>query len=260
VISGIIQARREATEARRASTPLPDLVRRLKDAGGGAPIRPFVPALSTPDRISLIAELKKASPSKGILREDFRPAKLAELYAGGGAAALSILTEPTEFLGTYADLAEARAACDLPCLQKDFVLDEYQIYEGRLVGADAVLLIVDLLKDEDLRGLVAVCGDLGMTPLLEVRNEEELERAIGVGAQVIGVNHRNLWTFDMDMTISERLIPRIKEAGRIAVAESGIATRDDVKRMATLGADAILVGESIVSSSDVGAKIRELIG
>jgi indole-3-glycerol phosphate synthase len=221
------------------------------------PPRDLVAALRAPG-VSLIAEAKKASPSKGLIREDFDAVALAREYEAHGAAAISVLTDEHFFQG---NLDYLRAVCrnvGLPVLRKDFVLDPYQVYEARAAGADAVLLIVAALDDGDLAALHRLVQQLGMTALVEVHDETELERALKIGPQVVGVNNRNLHTFEVDLETTARLRALIP-ADVVLVSESGVHIRADVARLAAIGADAMLVGEALVRAADVGYKVRQLV-
>ena len=217
--------------------------------------RPFALALRQGDHMALIAEIKKASPSKGLLIADFDPAALAQTYAANGAAALSVLTDADFFQGRLADLETARAACALPALRKDFTVDSLQVDEARAAGADAMLLIAAALDDAQLAGLHAHITGLGMAALVEVHDEAELERALKLGAPLVGVNNRDLRTFNEDLGLSERLA-RLMPDGQLWVAESAIRSPDNVARMAAAGAAAVLVGEGLVKASDIGAQVR----
>jgi indole-3-glycerol phosphate synthase len=208
--------------------------------------------------IGVIAEIKRRSPSKGDLAPDLDPALTAKAYAAGGASCLSVLTDQPWFGGTVDDLVAARAACELPVLRKDFIIDEVQIYEARAVGADAVLLIVAALPDDTLlRDLHELAVGLGLAVLVETHDDAELERALASGARIVGVNARNLGTFAEDLGIGERLAARVP-AEVVAIAESAIRSVDDAARMATAGFDAVLVGEMLVRSSDPTAAVRGL--
>jgi indole-3-glycerol phosphate synthase len=228
----------------------------LLDAAGAAPEPPrdFRAALAAPG-LSVIAEVKRRSPSKGDLAPDLDPALLAKSYAEGGAAALSVLTDGAYFGGSPDDLAAARAACDLPVLRKDFTVDARDVVDARLMGADAVLLIVAALTDAELTRFRALAADLGLAALVEVHDEAELDRAVAAGADLIGVNQRDLRTFAVDRTLAARLVARVP-AGVVTVAESGVRTSGDIPP----GVDAVLVGETLVTSSDPTAAIRELRG
>jgi indole-3-glycerol phosphate synthase len=220
------------------------------------PPRGFAAAL-TGEEIAVIAEIKRASPTAGPLNLDLNAARLAKAYAEGGAAAISVLTEPDHFQGSLEDL-EAGRAPGLPVLRKDFILDELQVLESRAVEADAVLLIVKAVGDE-LPGLVAATETLGMDPLVEVHDEVELERAVDAGATLIGVNHRDLNTFEVDPNRTAKLAGLVP-SGSVLVALSGVSDRAQVEALAEAGADAVLVGESLVRAADATAELRALRG
>ena len=211
------------------------------------------------DGIKLIAEIKRASPSRGWLSPNLEAASLAQSYAQGGAAAISVLTEPTYFKGSLDDLATARGTSGLPLLCKDFILDVYQIYEARAHGADAVLLIVAILSPQELFSLIETTHLLGMSVLVEVHNELEIEKALGGGARLIGINNRDLTDFTVDLGTTRRLRSFIP-SGIAVVSESGINSHRDIASLQEIGVDAVLVGETLVSSSDPAAKIKELLG
>ena len=218
----------------------------------------FLAALQGED-IALIAEVKKASPSKGIIREDFHPERIADTYAENGARCLSVLTDEAYFQGSDAYLQAARAACGLPALRKDFTVDEYQLYEARVLGADAILLIVSLMDGSQLADYVGLAGELQMAALVEVHDAGELDRAKRAGAQLIGVNNRDLKTFKTTLDTTFELLDYMP-SDALVVSESGINHREDVKRLAEAGVDAILVGEALMRERDIGAKVRELLG
>lgn len=226
------------------------------EAERAAPPRDFLVALRAPG-VSLIAEVKKASPSKGLLCPDFDPVRLARTYAANGAAAISVLTDARFFQGSLDDLRAVRQAVDIPVLRKDFVVDAYQVYEARAAGADAVLLIVAALDDATLHSLHALIRRLDMAALIEVHNAAELERALLLHPRIIGVNNRDLQTFHVTLDTTAALRPCIPD-GVILVAESGIHTLEDVARLAAIGVDAMLVGEALVTAEDVGEKVRHL--
>ncbi len=214
--------------------------------------------------VSLIAEIKRASPSRGLLRPHFDAAELARLYAANGASAISVLTDARYFQGSAGHLAAAREVTremgrPLPILRKDFIFDAYQVYEARVMGADALLLIVAALSDRKLRKLLNLTHRLGLQALVEVHNEAELDRALALGPRVVGINNRDLATFDVDLETTLRLRPRVP-ADTILVSESGIQSRVDVQRLAEAGVDATLVGTALVRAKDVAAKVRELLG
>lgn len=221
------------------------------------PARGFTAALTAGDRLAVIAEVKRRSPSKGDLAIGLDPAGLAGAYAAGGAAALSVLTDTEFFGGSAADLAAARGAVGLPVLRKDFTVGERDVCDARLMGADAVLLIAAALDDAELRACAAVAADVGLDALVEVHDEAELDRALAVGATLVGVNQRDLVTFAVDTDRAVRVAGAIPE-GVVAVAESGIGGPDDARRLADAGYDAVLVGESLVRSADPAAAVRAL--
>jgi indole-3-glycerol phosphate synthase len=222
------------------------------------PPRDMAAALRAPG-ISLIAEIKRASPSKGPLRLDLDPQSLAQAYEANGASAISVLTDARFFGGSLQDLRAARQAVDLPVLRKEFVLDPYQVYEAQAAGADALLLIVAALEDAQLESLYRLTRDLGLTALIEVHDEGELQRALALSPRVVGINNRDLRTFEVHLETTERLRPAIPDEV-VVVAESGIRTAADVARLAYCGVDAMLVGESLLRAQDAGAKVRELLG
>jgi len=218
----------------------------------------FLAALQGED-ISLIAEVKKASPSKGVIRADFHPERIAETYAENGACCLSVLTDEAYFQGADAYLQAARAASGLPALRKDFTVDEYQLYEARALGADAILLIVSLMDGSQLADYVGLANELQMAALVEVHDADELDRAKRARAQLIGVNNRDLKTFETTLDTTFELLEHMP-SDALVVSESGINHREDVERLAEAGVDAILVGEALMRERDIGAKVRELLG
>ena len=241
---------------RRINTPIEQL---REQALAQVPSRDFLGALRQAGRPALIAECKKASPSKGLLRPEYDPAQLARTYRDNGAAALSVLTDEKFFQGSLNDLRMAREAAGLPALRKEFIVDGYQVYEARAAGADAVLLIVAALRFDQLRELHAVITELGMTALVEVHTEAEVDIALMIEPKLLGVNNRNLHDFTIDLQTTGRLRQCIP-AEIALVAESGIHTATDVAQVRAMGVDAILVGEALVTADDVGAKVRELVG
>ena len=215
--------------------------------------------MAAPGPIKLIAEVKKASPSAGIIRADFDPAAIARTYQKHGAACLSVLTDEPYFQGKLEYLRDVRAAVDLPVLRKDFILEKYQLYEARAAGADAVLLIAECLDDCHLRALHNEAVELGMTPLVELYDPGNLQRVLDAGATLVGINNRNLRTFETDLAHTLRL--RESVPGHcVLVAESGIRTRADVERLEVAGVNAILVGETLMAAPDIGAATDELLG
>ncbi len=220
--------------------------------------RPFMAALQHPNRLGLIAEIKRASPSKGLIAPDFDPVRQAQLYKNGGADCLSVLTEPDFFQGHLSHLRQARDASGLPVLRKDFIIDETQIAEARLHGADCILLIMAILRDWQVRAFKHVASRYGMDALVEIHNEEEANRANANGCTFVGINNRDLRTFEVDLSTTERLRPLLNFE-TIVVGESGIATRSDAQELRMAGCDALLVGESLMKSGDVNSSIRELL-
>ena len=213
------------------------------------------------DNIQLIAEVKKASPSQGIIHPNFDPVKIAKTYAANGASAISVLTEAKYFKGSLNHLKDIKQALgnnELPLLRKDFILDPYQVYESRAYGADSLLLIIAILKPDKLDELLSLSHKLGMSCLVEVHNQAELEIALNSGARVIGINNRDLSTFTVDLTTTKRLRPLIPQ-DRIVVSESGINNRADVEKLKKWGVDAVLVGESLMSATSIVTKMKELL-
>ncbi len=219
----------------------------------------FKKQIAKPGQISLIAEIKKASPSKGIIREDFDCIEIGKIYKENGAAAVSVLTEDKYFLGKPSYVRDVVDEVGLPALTKDFILEEGQIYEAVYNGASAVLLIVALLSVEEIKHLIAVADALDVDCLVEIHNEEELNSALEAGAEIIGINNRDLKTFQVDVENCVRLIPKIPQ-DKVIVAESGIQTNEDVKRLRELGAHAVLIGEIFMRAQDIASKVREVMG
>ncbi len=242
-------------ELRSAAIPATDLRHAAESRRGNR--RDFAAALRA-KRPAIISEIKKASPSKGLLVEDFRPAELARQYERGGAAALSVLTDRQFFQGSLDDLRAARAACTLPVIRKDFTLADYHVLEAAAVGADAILLIVAILDDAELRSLRELAAEYGMAALVEAHSAQELERAARSDARIIGINNRDLNTFRVSLDTSVALAAGIPE-GVIKVSESGIFNADDIHRLMDAGYDAFLVGEHLVKSGDATQAVRELV-
>jgi indole-3-glycerol phosphate synthase len=252
----LIAGAREGVEARRRGLPQADLESRLSARGED---RPFNEALVRPG-LSLIAEFKRRSPSAGRLAaEEIDLAAQVSAYERGGAAALSVLTDEPHFGGSLADLRAARAACDLPIIRKDFIVDPYQLYEAAVHGADAVLLIVAALDDDELRSLRQEARAIDLDCLVEVHDEGELERALEAGAEVIGINNRNLDDMSVDIATTFELMPDVP-AGKTVVAESGISGRAELEELDRVGVDAVLIGGALMTAADPEAKVRELAG
>lgn len=252
----IVAAKRGQIAADRQRVPEAELRRRLADA---PPPRDFFAALAAPGPIRLIAEVKKASPSAGLIRADFDPVEIAQTYVRHGATCLSVLTDEPFFQGRLEYLSAVRAAVDAPVLRKDFILDGYQLLEARAAGADAVLLIAECLDDCQLRKLHNEAIELGMTPLVELYDRENLPRVLEAGATLVGVNNRDLRTFTVDLEHSLRLREEIP-AHCVMVSESGVKTHADVQRLAAAGIEAMLVGESLMREADLGAAVERLLG
>lgn len=257
VLERIFAERREDVSRSKIELPLEQLKARLGDC---PPTRGFVESLRNRNRpVGLIAEIKPASPSKGDIKKDLDAALLAQHYAWAGAHALSVLTEPRHFGGSKENLIAARGACPLPVLRKDFIDDAYQVYESRTWGADAVLLIAAALKPDQLRALHDLAKQLDMDVLVEAHSEQEAELALSLGADLIGVNNRDLSTLETNMAVTETLIPMIKGKA-LAVSESAMETKGDVHRAEKAGADAVLIGTVFCQSSNPEEKVREVMG
>jgi len=256
ILDGILSHTRQELERKKRRLPL-SVVEQM--AAEQPPTLDLSTALSGDD-IKLIAEVKKASPSRGVIRPDFDPVNIAKLYAYNGAAAISILTEAKYFQGSLEHLVNIKRELSqkLPLLRKDFIVDPYQIYESRAYGADALLLIVAVLMPGSLKELLDLSHELTMSCLVEVHNEAEVETALNGGARILGINNRDLKTFTVDMNITERLRPFIPK-DKIVVSESGIKERSHVDRLRACGIDAILVGEALMSAPDIAARIRDLL-
>jgi indole-3-glycerol phosphate synthase len=249
--------------ASRERVPLEKLKQQVAEL---PPCRDFVAALRASCRKpAVIAEVKKASPSKGVIRADFDPVSIARGYQAGGASCLSVLTDKAFFQGGFEVLVEVRQAVDLPLLCKDFILTPYQLYQARAAGADAALLIAAILSDQDLTYLLKVAHSLGLAVLLEVHDAAEMERALALeGVDLIGINNRDLTSFHTDLATTEELMARygerLRSKGALLVSESGLASRDDLDRVMGAGADAVLVGEALMREADVTAALETLIG
>jgi indole-3-glycerol phosphate synthase len=255
ILAKLIEAKRE--RLRKAKMRVPEAI--VKQMAKVAPAVPsFRQALESPQRVRIIAEVKKASPSKGVLARDLNVEGLAGAYKSAGAAAISVVTEEDYFQGDLAWVGDIRKSSGLPVLRKDFVFDSFQIYETRGAGASAILLIAAMLKTDELKSLHAQAREIGLDVLVEVHDESELAEALEAGAQIIGVNNRDLKTFNVDIATSERLAKQIPD-DRLFVVESGISSRKDIDRLLDAGADAFLIGEHFVTSADPAATLRGLL-
>ena len=259
ILTTILARKAEEIEQRSRVRPLSELRDRARSQ---APTRGFVQAMRRKldaDMPAVIAEVKKASPSKGVIRPDFRPAEIARSYETGGAACLSVLTDVDFFQGSNLFLSEARNACSLPVIRKDFIVDPYQVYEARMIGADCILLIVAALEDAQMIDLANLASELGMDVLVEVHDIDELERALQTDCELIGINNRNLRTFEVSLETTLDMRQAVPP-DRILVTESGIGSRADVVRMREAGVHAFLVGESFMREADPGAALARMFG
>ncbi len=256
ILDDIIANKKEELAGTKRRTPLSDVKRSASDAG---PTRGFGAALDGQGEIRLIAEVKKASPSKGVIRKDFHPVSIAESYEKSGASCISVLTEEKYFQGSLKYLGEIRNAVGLPLLRKDFIIDEYQIFEARAAGADAVLLIAACLERQRIEDYIGIAKLLGLDALVESHTYKELDKSLLAGALLIGINNRDLGTFTVDLQTTIDLIKDVPD-DRTVVSESGIKSREDVMRLQQSGVDAILVGEGLVREKEVGKKVKELLG
>lgn len=256
VLSEILADKRTEIDLARRKTPLGELQRMVLDLPRP---RDFVHALASAPAPALIAEVKRSSPSKGILRHDFDPVAIAMAYAENGAACVSVLTDERHFGGSIAHLGAVRAEIGLPLLRKDFIIDEYQVVESRVAGGDAVLLIAAALQRSELLRLSSAAAALGLAVIVEVHDESELDDALATRATLIGINNRDLHVFRTAIETTLTLAPKVP-SDRMVVSESGIKTRADVERLGQAGVRAVLVGEALIRADDVGAKVRELVG
>ena len=259
ILARILERKREEIAEGARAFPLAEIRRWAADAPAPRGFRAVIEARVGKGRPAVIAEIKRASPSRGIIRQDFDPTRIATGYEQGGAAALSVLTDRDFFQGAPDHLRAARAATPLPVLRKDFIVDPWQVHEARAMGADCVLLIVAALDDGPLRELAELAGELGLDTLVEVHDEAELERALRIPAPLIGINNRDLRTFETSLATTERLAARVP-ADRRTVTESGIASRADVARLRARDVHAFLVGEAFMSAPDPGERLAALFG
>lgn len=254
-LDDILQTKQQEVDAAKDRIPYDELKNRTANH---LTERNFRKALKQEGRLSMIAELKRKSPSKGMLRERFDPVQLGQSMEKAGAKALSVLTDEQYFGGSLDFLKDVKAFTEVPILRKDFIVDPYQVHEAAIAGADAVLLIVRILSDDVLAECMQAVDRLGMEALVEVHSVEDLRGAFAVGAGIIGINHRDLRTFEMQPKLSEELVPMIP-ATKTIVAESGLSTPEDLKRMKALGVHAVLIGEALMVAPDPGAKVKELL-
>jgi len=258
VLKKILARKQQEISERSASVSIADLKQQITTA---SPVRGFVKAIQkklAKGETAVIAEVKKASPSKGLLREHFVPAEIAESYQTGGAACLSVLTDKDFFQGSEQYLQEARAACDLPVIRKDFIIDVYQVYEARAIGADCILLIVAALDDKCLAELYRLANDLGMDVLVEVHDADELERALRLNLSLVGINNRNLHTFETSLQNTVQLLDKIP-AGVVVVSESGLHKTDDIKMLKEHQVNTFLIGEAFMRCENPGQALKDLI-
>ncbi|KEI72794.1 indole-3-glycerol phosphate synthase TrpC [Endozoicomonas elysicola] len=259
ILNKIVKRKHEEVSERSLVKPLDEVIRLAKNS---SPTRGFADSLFAKiekQQVAVIAEIKKASPSKGIIREHFEPADIARSYEHSGASCLSVLTDHDFFQGSEAYLLAAREACSLPVLRKDFMVDPYQIYEARMIGADCILLIVSALSDQQLREFNALAQSLGMDVLVEVHGADELERALPLPGAILGINNRNLHTFEVSLENTFELLGSIPD-GRLVVTESGIHTKNDVESMIEHNVKSFLVGEAFMRQEDPGQALKELFG
>lgn len=257
ILRRILARKAEEVAERRARHSLQSLESRIREQGASRPFAAAVQQRAAAGECAVIAEIKKASPSKGVIREDFHPAQIAASYQQGGASCLSVLTDVDFFQGSDSYLQQARAACELPVLRKDFTVDPYQVIEARAIGADAVLLIVAALDDTQMQELSQAASEVGLDVLVEVHDRWELERALELPTPLIGINNRDLHSFETRLATTLDLLPHIP-ADRLVVTESGIHTVADVALMRDANVRAFLVGEAFMRAADPGAKLREL--
>ena len=256
ILDEIVETKRREVAQRKETIPLRSLLKAVEKM---PPARDFKAALDADAGCAIIAEVKRRSPSRGLLRADFDPVRIAAEYEQNGAAAISVLTDETFFGGSDAILSAVRAAVSLPLLRKEFIIDPYQIHETRAIGADALLLIAAILTEVQLREYRELAASLGLAALVEVHDGTELEKALGAGAEIIGINNRDLKTFQTDLQTTLALAPLIP-ADRIAVSESGIRSRQDIETLTKAGISAFLIGETLIAAPEIGPKLEELLG
>lgn len=256
ILKEIVQKKKEKILLARQQLPEDDLKSRVQ---GLAPTRPFIEAIHKPRTISLIAEIKKASPSRGIIRQNFDHQEIAKAYQEAGVQAISVLTEEDYFGGNISYLSEVKNLVAVPLLRKDFILEPYQIYESRLYGADAILLIADILTKDKLTELMQIADGLGLDYLVEVHDERELKKVLNLKVPLIGINNRDLHTLEVDFKTTEKLFPLIPK-DKVVVVESGIKSYQDVLFLKILGVHAVLIGEAFMEANDIKQKIEEIMG
>jgi len=255
MISRIIEEKRRVVDEAKRLKPREELIKEISSISVNSS---FKKNIARPHHINLIAEIKKASPSMGIIRGDFNPVKIAMTYQAHGASAISVLTDERFFEGKLEHVKMVKETVSLPVLRKDFIIDEYQIYESVACGADAILLIADLLSDSEMTGFYQLATSLGLDVLLEVHNEEDMEKAIATGGDIIGINNRDLHTFKVDLAMTQKLM-RLIPAHKIKVSESGIKSYEDVMFLKSLGINAVLIGTAFMEAPDIAAKMREIM-
>lgn len=255
ILDEIIEEKKKEVEQAKVEVPLEKLIERSSSVGR---LRSFKEAIAQPGKISLIAEIKKASPSKGVLKEDFNPVEIARTYESSGACALSILTDKKFFQGDIAYLNAVREAVNLPILRKDFIIDKYQIYESICAGADSILLLALVLTTDQLKEFYSLCTQLKLEAICEINSEEDLDKVLSCDAKTIGINNRNLQTFKEDLQTTARLMKKIPK-GKIVISESAIRSSKDVKYLQDLGVNAVLIGEAFMRSPDISLKVKELM-
>lgn len=256
MLKEIIKKKQERIAFAKQQVSLDDLKAQISGLGAA---RPFSPAISKPRTISLIAEIKKASPSRGVIREDFNVLDIAGTYQEAGVQAISVLTEEDYFQGSPAYLNEVRLAAQVPILRKDFILDAYQVYESRALGADAILLIADILTKDMISEFMEIARSLGLECLVEVHTEKELKKVLNLKVPLIGINNRDLHSLEVDFKITQQLFPLVPKE-KTVVVESGVKTAQDVLFLKILGVNAVLIGEAFMSAANIRAKIEEVMG
>ncbi|MEA3329051.1 MAG: indole-3-glycerol phosphate synthase TrpC [Candidatus Omnitrophota bacterium] len=256
ILNKILSQKRKEIEEAKAKVSQKGLIEKKSDFPGR---RDFKSAISKAHQINLIAEIKKASPSRGIIREDFNPVRIAQLYQNSAARAISILTDQQFFKGSLDYLNQVRQVVTLPILRKDFIIDEYQIYQSALAGADAVLLIAAILSGEELNRFLSVASGIGLDVIVEIHSEKDIEKLSQTDPLIIGINNRDLVSFEVNLDTTERLI-RLLPKGKIIISESGVKTHQDVMKLKSLGVNAVLIGEGFMESEDISAKVKEVMG